>query len=146
MKTAKFNGNYIELYDEIDKLPIERFKEFNKYLMIDGGIGGDMESVDGHIVNLMQFIRRKDEDKAIQELNNMRQNYYFIIERINPEMNAFCTLVKTINGKPYDDLSDEGMTKLQSELSKKGLTIGKMRGWLHEVKKNWTANLNFSFR
>lgn len=46
MKKVTLQGHKIEIYDSIDELPIVRFQIYNKYLLLDCGIGSDMESVD----------------------------------------------------------------------------------------------------
>ena len=57
MKTIIFKDKTIKLYDSIDELPIVNFQKYNKYILIDSGLGSDIESVDEHIVNLAKLIK-----------------------------------------------------------------------------------------
>lgn len=144
MKKLKFNGHYLEMYDGIDELPITRFQEYNRYVMIDSGIGSDLASFDGHISTLRRYIAKGDKNNANQELNNLRQNMAFVVGNTSPRMNAFVSLIKTMNGKRLDDVSDpEAIIK---ELSKKGLTIGKVNGFMDSLKKKLMAKLKSSFQ
>ena len=58
-------------------------------------------------------------------------------------MNAFVALIKTMNGKEIDLANTESIIK---ELSRKGLTIGKLSGFMNEVKKKLTKKLKSFFR
>ena len=50
MKTISLANRTIKLYDSIDEMPIENFQRYNKYIIIDAGLGSDIDSVDEHIV------------------------------------------------------------------------------------------------
>lgn len=99
----------IEIYDAIDELPIVRFHKYNKMLLIDAGIGSDIADVDTHLFKAMQYIQSKTPDLAMAELQNMRQCLYMIQSGLSPKHMAFACLVKTIDGKECNDISDEGI-------------------------------------
>ena len=44
-------------------------------------------------------------------------------------------MIKTINGETIGELTDARIEKIGLELSKKGLTVGKVRGFLKRLKK-----------
>ena len=52
MKTVKIGERTVEIYDEIDKLPMLRFHKYNKMLLVDAGIGSDLQDFDTHIEKL----------------------------------------------------------------------------------------------
>ena len=81
MKKILFNNRTIEVYDSIEELPIVNFQKYNKYLLIDSGIGSDVDSIDEHIVKIAKLIKKEDSQKAMQELLNMRQNLYMTCPR-----------------------------------------------------------------
>ena len=117
MKTEKVNGHTITYYDgDVTELPAGRFQKFNKFLLLDSGIGGDIQDVDNHIERLRVYVH-KDTEKALLELENMRQNIYLIMRGITPKHLAFCTLIFKINGEPVDDMSDEGIKALHKRLN-----------------------------
>lgn len=109
MKTVKINKKVICLYDSIDELPILNFQKYNKYLLIDSGIGSTVDDIDTHILKIARFIKEDNKKKAILELQNMRQNMYMINSEISPKYLAFACLVHSIDGKINEDLSDEGL-------------------------------------
>lgn len=114
---TKINGKKFELYDSIESMPIVRFHKYNKMLLIDAGIGSDLGDFDRHIERALIYIRAKDTNKAANELENLRQNVYFIQSNISPKNIAFAVLVKSIDGKPTNDLSDEALKEVCEALS-----------------------------
>jgi hypothetical protein len=118
MKTIYLQGKEIKLYDSIDEMPIRNFQKYNKYVLIDSGVGSDLDSVDKHIVDLAKIIKSGDKARAMQELQNMRQNMHLIVEKISPKYLAFAALIHSIDGKEQTDLSDTGLKEILSQLSK----------------------------
>lgn len=143
---TKVNRHSVELYDSIDELPITRFQQYNRFLLIDSGIGGDIESVDKHYATIWRYIDKGDIDKAKQELANARQNLHFIIQNTTPRMNAFVALIHRLNGKEITNLSDEDVKNILIQLSKAGWTVGSVFSLLSEIKKKLTAKWRFFFR
>ena len=76
MKSLLINKKIVRVYDSIDEMPIVNFQKYNKYLLIDSGIGSDADDIDAHIVKIAKFIKANNNKKALQELQNMRQNMY----------------------------------------------------------------------
>lgn len=146
MKEIKFNGNYLTLYDSIRELPIHRFSEYNRYLMLDAGIGSNVEDVTNKIGKIQRFRAVKDEESVNKELQNLYQSFIFTIENTTPKMYAFFALVKDINGKPFDDLSKEKLDETIVKIGKQGLTFEKLNGTLLHVKKKCKRSLNYFFR
>lgn len=140
MKELTINGQRLELYDSIDELPFYRFQEYNRAVMIDSGIGTGMEAADRHIEQALRFNALGKKEETQQAIMNLRQNLVFSLEKTSPEGRSFFVLISKINGKPLEDLSDENAAKVLQSLSRKGLTIGKLRGFLNHVKKNWMPN------
>lgn len=137
MITKKLNGHILEIYDSIDELPIERFMLYNRNAMIDAGIGSDVNAYAEHTRNLRRFIENGDTEKANTELNNFEANIYFILSQSSPFMFSFYALLKSVNGRELTLPEIKNPEKLQKELSKKGLTIGKVKGWMSSVKKKF---------
>jgi hypothetical protein len=113
MKIIDLDGHIVEIYDSIDELPIVRFHAFNKMLLIDAGIGSDLADFDSHIERVTRFLMAKDNDNAIKELANMRQNVYMIQQGVSPKHMAFAALVKSIDGEPcpYASVNDLETTR-----------------------------------
>ena len=117
MKTVKINNHELKLYDSIDEMPIVNFQKYNKYIIVDSGLGSDIDSVDEHLVNLAKLIR-SDKDKAQQELQNLRQTMHLIVSGISPNYLAFAALIHSIDGKVVEDLSNENLKSIIEKLQK----------------------------
>ena len=133
MKTTKIGNLEVELYDAIDELPIARFHAYNKALLIDAGIGSDLADWDTHIEKTIRFIRVGKPDLAEKELDNLRQNVYFVQTDMSPRYLAFCALVRKVNGTEYNDLSPDGLAKVLELF--KDTPNGELTAQLEAVKK-----------
>lgn len=118
MKIVRVNGKKIKLYTSIDELPIINFQKYNKYLLIDSGIGSDANDVDDHIVRIAKFIKLNESSKALKELQNLRQNIYMVNNEISPKHLAFTALIHSIDDVPLTDLSDENLRAILEDLNK----------------------------
>ena len=59
MKTVKIGERTVEIYDAIDELPMLRFHKYNKMLLVDAGIGSDLQDFDTHIEKAIRYARSK---------------------------------------------------------------------------------------
>lgn len=116
MKRYIIHGKNILLYDSIDELPIINFQKYNKFLLIDTGIGSDADSIDKHISRIARYIK-DDVPMALKELQNMRQNMFMITNEISPKNMAFAALIHSIDGKKVEDLTDENLKSILEELN-----------------------------
>lgn len=140
MKIERIGKHTIEVYDSIDNLPTERFFIYNRMLLLDSGIGGDMEAVDGHIGKVMGFISRDKKEEALQELMNMRSSFYFVIENMSPKHLSYCVLIHKIDGKLVTDLSDENLRRIGKKLGEWGASRGYFERAVEAVKKKFKTN------
>ena len=116
MKTIELAGHSVMLYDSIDELPIKRFHVYNRYLLVDAGVGSDISDFD-----------------AGKELDNLRQNVYLVLSQQNVKHLSLACLVKQIDGVRYDDLSQEGLQKVIEVLG--GASVGEVSEAMASVKK-----------
>jgi len=63
-----------------------------------------------------------DKDKCKAELQNFRILVYNIQNEINVEHLSFACLIHSVDGEEHEDLSEDALEKLLSDLSKRGLT------------------------
>lgn len=142
MREETIGKHKVKIYDSIDELPIIRFHKYNKYLLIDSGVGSDIDDVDGRFVRAIKYIKTEPES-AIKELQNLRQLIHLVSSSLNPEHLAFAVLVAEIDDKPMNDLSEAGLQEVLRILgeAKKG-----WMDWLLElVKKKIDTELNLYF-
>lgn len=142
MKIGKINKHTVEIYDSIDELPINRFQRYNKYLLIDSGVGSDLQDVLDHIDRAKIYIK-SNPSMAITELDNMKQAVYLVSEQISPKYMAFAVLVSKIDGQPMDDLTDAGLQRVLEIL--KEAKKSWIDGILHSVKKKIDEELSLYF-
>ena len=143
MKSLLINKKIVRVYDSIDEMPIVNFQKYNKYLLIDSGIGSDADDIDAHIVKIAKFIKANNNKKALQELQNMRQNMYMVNNEISPKYLAFAALIHSIDGKEVNDLSDDNLKKLLQDL--KDIKHSKVIDFLLWLKKKVTSELETYF-
>ena len=142
MKIGKVNKHTVEMYDSIDELPIQRFQKYNKYLLIDSGVGSDLQDVLNHIERAKIYIKANPV-MAATELDNLRQSIYLVTEEMSPKYMAFAVLVNKIDGKVMDDMSDAGLKKVLEILSE--AKKGWLDGVLNSVKKKIDRELSLYF-
>lgn len=116
MKTVFIKDKKIKLYDSIDEMPIVNFQKYNKCILIDSGLGSDVDSIDSHIVNIAKYINKGDKKNAMQELQNMRQNMHMIVSNVSPKNLAFAALIHSIDDKEQKDLSDAHLQEIIDDL------------------------------
>lgn len=143
MKTIEIGKYKVELYDSIDELPIKRFHKFNKYLLVDAGVGSDLNDINEKIGKIMRYVDRSDKVNARIELENLRQAMYLVTQETNPKHLAFMVLVKSIEGKEITDLSDEGLRAIQKLFENQPLNF--LDRLLQSVKKKIDRELNLYF-
>lgn len=143
MKNVLINKKIVRVYDSIDEMPIINFQKYNKYLLIDSGIGSDADDIDAHIVKIAKYIKSNNNRKALQELQNMRQNIYMVNSEISPKYLAFAALIHSVDGKEVNDLSDDGLKKLLQDL--KEVKHSKVIDFLLWLKKKVTSELEIYF-
>lgn len=143
MKTIIINNTKLELYDSIDEMPIVNFQKYNKYLLIDAGIGSDVDSVDSHIVNIAKYVNKGDKKNAMQELQNMRQNMHMIVSGVSPKYMAFATLIARIDGRDQKDLSDSHLQEILQDLNE--VPHGFLIDILSGLKKKLSTELETYF-
>lgn len=143
MKNLTVNKKTVRVYDSIDEMPIINFQKYNKYLLIDSGIGSDVDDIDAHIARIAKFIKSNNAKKALQELQNMRQNMYMVNSEISPKYLAFAALIHSIDDEEVNDLSDDGLKNVLAKL--KEIKHSKIIDFLVWLKKKVTTELEMYF-
>lgn len=116
----------IEMFDDIDQLPIERFNKANKYWMLDDNIGSSFTDIDRtHISRIILVADNKE--KVLKEIENLRILIYNVISEVNPSHMAFACLVETIDGEQVGDYSEEGIRRTLKRLSDLGFTAESLK-------------------
>jgi hypothetical protein len=143
MKTVILKNKTVKLYDSIDEMPIVNFQKYNKCLIIDSGLGSDVDSVDSHIINVAKYINKGDKENAMQELQNMRQTLHMLVSEVSPKNLAFAALIHSIDGKEQKDLSDEHLKEIIDDLG--GVPYNLFINILNWLKKKLSSELELYF-
>lgn len=143
MKTVIIKNKEVKLYDSIDEMPIVNFQKYNKCILIDSGLGSDIDDVDNHISNIARYINSGDKKNAMQELQNMRQNMHMIVSNVSPKNLAFAALIHSIDGKKQKDLSDSHLHELIDELSEMPCSL--FVELFRDLKKKLSTELELYF-
>ena len=145
MKKVKINRLNLVLYDGIDEMPMDNFREFNRYVLIESGIGSDMQAVDSKLATIIRFMQLDKKESATKELLNMRQAIALVLAGTNLELMSFVPFIHSINGKPVTDLSQEGVKEILFRLEKARVETGWVLRTKSALKKKLTLNLMFYF-
>lgn len=143
MKTLSIANRTIKLYDSTDEMPIEVFQKYNKYIIMDAGLGSDIDSVDEHIMKVARLIKAGDQVKAMRELQNMRQAMHLIISEVSPRNMAFAALVYSIDGKKVESISDTSLQELMHDISE--VSEHTILNTIYEMKKKLSTELEAYF-
>lgn len=146
MTEVKIKGHKVVFYDSIKQMPIRRYQQSNKYLMIASDIGSDFADFDKRTLKVMEFLKKGMLGEAVKEMENRRQTIWNAYKNYNPQGMSLALLVKSIDGRPRNDISDEGLEKTLDELNRIGFSYDDMIENLSEVKKKSTFNLKRIFR
>lgn len=145
MVTETINGHKVELYAGIDELPFARYQEYTRGLLIDAGVGSDLEAFARHVAAIRRYNKDGDKESVESAAVNLLQSVHFAMERIHPRMIAFAALVARIDGKERNDISETGLRATAEELARTGGTFGRLRDVFETAKKKLTAKwLSFS--
>lgn len=142
MEIKKYNGHTIEIYNSIDEMPIIRFQKYNKYMLIDSGVGSDLQDILNHIDRAKIYVSA-NQSMALAEMNNLKQALYLVAEEMSPKYMAFAVLVYKIDGKVQNDLTDVGLKRVLEQL--KEAKKGWLDGILDAVKKKIDKELSMYF-
>ena len=143
MVTTEIGGHRVEMYDAIDELPIVRFHKYQKLLLLDAGIGGDIAAFDQRIEKTRRFLMAGKTDKAQKELENLRHCVFLMQKGISPQHRALAVLITKIDGVEYNDISDDGLTKVLEILQ--DTPVKRLNDRLEAVKKKIDTDLMLYF-
>src|SRR5882724_3654573 len=127
-------GKFI-IQESIKELPIDRYSEFQKYLLQDAGIGSTIEDVYKHSEKIDVFLSAGKIQEAINERANQHFNFFFMLNKINIGHLSFAVLIESINDQPILDYSETNLLKVCERISKLGLIHRVLNEILDDVKK-----------
>ena len=130
----------VELYDNIDFMPFDRFNAFNKYVMLDSELGATIQDFDKITVRVYEFLNKEMIDEAKNEMLNLRIVVNNVLTENSSKGLAFASLICKIDSSVIEDYSEENLRKILLNLSNEGLDVKKVVESIKDVKKK--SNLN----
>jgi len=136
MQEIKLNDSVtIKCYTDADEMPLNRYMAFQKYLLMDSGVGCDMRAVSEHFQRFHQYLAGGMYAEAGKEAENLHFNMFSILERINFQALAFGCRVYAINDEILTDYSEDALLILSERFNEMGLTQGVVKESNDDSKK-----------
>ena len=143
MRKMNLGQHKVTMYDDINELPIVRFQQYNKMLMIDAGLGETVDALDNHLARVGEFIKHGEMENATNEIDNLRQTLWNVQNGMTPHFMSLIPLMAEIDGQPNDDMSDDGLKATYEKLEY--VTLGEYEKAAQEIKKKIEEELKAYF-
>lgn len=143
MRDIKIGNREVMIYDSIDEMPIQRFHKYNKLCLIDSAVGSNLGDADNQIEKALRYINVGKIEQAVDQINNIRQSLYLIMNEVSPKYLSFACLIKKIGKKECNDISDEGLKRTLDKL--KDLEKGQIDSALESIKKKIDYEMSMYF-
>lgn len=140
MRTILTPQGSFKVLESIKELPINRFSEFQKYLLQDSGIGSTIEQVYQHSERLDVFLAANKVQEAINERANQHFNFFYMLNKISITHLTFAVFVDSIDDKPVSDYSEINLLQVCERLGRAGLQRGQLEEILEDIKKKLIPN------
>lgn len=140
MRTETINGIVLELYEDIDELPIINYNAYNEYSLLDHEIGSSITDITKRFEKLDTFLAKGKLSEAIQERKNLQFLFNNIYTGVDYPSMQFACFIHSINGERFTDLRVERIEALIKELSDQAVSIGFVKKVLNNIKKKFTLN------
>ena len=109
--------------------------------MIASEVGETIADYDKRMGRAIVYLKNNDTANAAKELQNCRQGVFNALEEYTPTGLALACMVKSINGKQCDDLTNEGLNSVIDALSKQGYTRAHLVANIERLKKKLKMSL-----
>jgi hypothetical protein len=135
----------VQYYTDLET-PYIRYHKFIKYLTIQSEVGSEAGNIQQRANRALQYLEKGDTESVKAELSNLKMLSSFIQNEIIPEGLAVASMVKSIGGVEYNDLSIEGLNKVLLQLDSLGITKSDVSAKNEEIKKKSRLNWRSIFR
>lgn len=136
MRIVKLPGGSIVIRESPKELPINRYTDHQKYLMMDAGIGSKMAHFIQHLGTLDSLMAAGNYEDAHRERENLQINIFAALNRISFRNLSVVCLVEAIDDVVLKDYSEDNLLKVSDQLGEMGLTDVMIDDILSAVKKN----------
>jgi hypothetical protein len=140
MIEIEINTHKIRLFASAEELPIGRYSRFQKYNLIESGVGATTEAIGSHFSNLFTLLSHNMAQDALTEAKNLYYSFYMMLEEISVPGMAFSCLIHSIDNEPFTDTSEDSLKATVTRLSDYGLTQATVTHWIDLIKKKSTMS------
>lgn len=135
----------IEFYEDIQTAPIDRWVEFNRLVGLQEDVGNTFEDMQMRDRSALEYLQAGNIEGAQKELSNKTLAKHFLKEGFYPCAHALACMVKSINGQPREDFSEQGRKETIALMSRLGFTFNDTEEKTTELKKKFTSRVKCSF-
>lgn len=128
-------GNKITIYSSAKELPITRYNELQKQLLLISGIGSSVEDANARYVKMLAYLAENKIEDAKLEIVNSRATFLSIMGGVNYNTKAFACFVKSIDGVECEDITEDGLYQTMLLIEKTGLTQEQSQETVEALKK-----------
>jgi hypothetical protein len=139
MKEYIIGEHKIEYHNDIKELPIKRYLDYHKYMLVESGVGSDIQSVGSHFGKLFGFLNAKMVPEATNEAKNLYFNLYQMLTGVSNKHMAFASVCAKINASILEDFSETGLQNIIKRLGDLGMTEAMVEECLEDIKKKLPA-------
>lgn len=116
--------------------------QFKKYLIIDAGLGNNMDIFNSFYAKVSQFNAAGRKEDVAGEMKNFQLSVYQRLSGFDFRFNSLAVLIHSIDGETRTNITEDGVTATLKELDAFDLTTGKALEILEKLKKNFLPNWN----
>lgn len=134
------SGVSVSVYSTPKEMPIARYNEFQKYMLIASGIGNTMEDIDAHYARTISFIQNEEYPNAVKEMENNRHALISISAGINYPALAFACMVFRIGNEDCRDITEDGIERTLAAIAELDFSQEQIETSTEELKKKSLTN------
>lgn len=138
MDVVKYGSDVVSFYVDIEEIRERNREKFDMYAVLSSELNPKLSSFDKKITSLLNFIENDKKDEAKEAVNNLHKSISLTTAGHNLNRVAFGALIKSVNRMVIDDLSDENLDSIVSNL--KGITTKDIDDRVNNTKKKFLQN------
>jgi hypothetical protein len=97
----------MELYKDIETMPITVFMKFQKYVLIENGVGTNVQDFSKRLAKLYEYTVNNKPKFAMEEIANLQTLFYNVVEKEqDAKLYALSYLVKGNEQKSEDEVKE----------------------------------------
>lgn len=141
MRLFEINSVPVRMYSSDREMPMRRYNIFQKLLLIEAGIGSDMNAVNRRFEKLHSYQAAGMQAEAMREAENLHYSIHAVLNSIDYKTATFACLIAQIGDDKCEDITEEGLARTSERLLSLGVTVADIDDSVEEVKKKLSSEL-----